>query len=74
MTETMNDEEIILENTETLISLPTSAPATVTSSVYSADIEYLGARIDYQTNAIHIQFAVLILVLIFLKVWKRGGK
>lgn len=44
---------------------------TVTQTVYSADAEYIASRIDYQTGAIHLQFAVLIVVLIFLKIWRR---
>lgn len=67
----MNEEdnqEIPLE----IIPLTPLPIETVTSSVYSADASYIASRIDYQTSAIHFQFAVLILVLVFLKLWRRG--
>lgn len=43
---------------------------TVTSSTYEND-PYINA-IQEQTAAIHLQFAVLIAVMIFLKIWRRG--
>lgn len=57
---------------EPLSSVTTDTYSGVYSAVYSPDTEYIASRIDYQTSAIHMQFAVLILVLVFLKVWRRG--
>lgn len=66
----MNENPV--ETPQVVVSPTPAATQTVTSSVYSADTAFLASRIDYQTQAIHIQFAVLIVVLVFLKIWRKG--
>lgn len=67
-----NEIPVQTETPEVVVTVTPAATQTVTSSVYSADVAYLAGRIDYQTQAIHIQFAVLIAVLVFLKFWRRN--